>query len=667
MSEKTIQLLDKIMAWGAVVLVLLLPLFFLPLTPNFYEFNKQALLILATSLLVIVWCLKMVGSKTVKIKISPLHLPVLLFILAYFTSAFWQAANKSETLLEPGSAGTIFVLGVLYFILVNILDKKEEISRLIWAQILSGAVLSLIAIYQFIGVGAALAPTAWLKPQSWTPAGGLLPLTTFLVVSLVLGASTLIKQTKNKLNRSDTSVIFSAISVLLITGALATSIYQLATSAKPVFLPQMAGWQIAVETLKNAPLLGVGPTNFLAAFTQFKPLALNQTPFWASWFISSSNFYFQLLTTVGLLGLGAFLFLLWTVVRTQFKKNANQDNTSFKSVFIALISVFLIMAFLPIHFLLIYVLFILLALFATLSPSRQYEENSRILPWIMTVPIILFTAFSLYFFGRAYLAQYWFQKSLVALSQNRGTDTYNWQIQAIKLNPNDSLLRATYSQTNFALASAIATKSDLADQDRQNISTLIQQAISEAKTAVALNPQNISHWQNLAWTYRSLINFAEGADNWTIATYNQAIALDPYNPNLRLALGGVYYSLSKWDEAIRLFEQTVALKPDFANGYYNLASALREKGDFERAVSAMQQTVSLVKTDSDDWKKATSELEALKKRVAEKAVTKEGEKASGSETLTTPQPLPEGIEPPLALPSEVAPEISPTPSVQPTP
>jgi tetratricopeptide (TPR) repeat protein len=270
----------------------------------------------------------------------------------------------------------------------------------------------------------------------------------------------------------------------------------------------------------------------------------------------------------------------------------------------------------------------------------------------------------MYFISRAYAAEFYFNQSLVALNQNQGTQTYNLMIKSIGLNPYRESFRLNYSQVNLALANAIASKTDITDQDRQNISALVQQSIREAKTAVSLNPTSANNWSNLAFIYRRLINFAEGADQWSITAYQQAINLDPFNPQLRLSLGGVYYSLQNWDEALRQFEISVQIKPDFANGYYNLSAVYREKGDFAKAANAMETALTLVPADSQDYQKAQEELTALKKKLGEKA-----EKAAEtpSESLAQPEPAPTGIKPPLELPEEAQPEITPTVEPSPTP
>ena len=130
------------------------------------------------------------------------------------------------------------------------------------------------------------------------------------------------------------------------------------------------------------------------------------------------------------------------------------------------------------------------------------------------------------------------------------------------------------------------------------------------------------------------------------------MALDPTNPNLRIALGGVYYALGRYDDAIDAFKLAVLAKPDLANAHYNLAIAYREKKNYDQAIAEMNTVLGLVQKDSADYKLAQSTLEDLKKN--------QSTKTSGGENLTAPQPVPESnVKPPIALPKEATPPAKP--------
>ena len=144
--------------------------------------------------------------------------------------------------------------------------------------------------------------------------------------------------------------------------------------------------------------------------------------------------------------------------------------------------------------------------------------------------------------------------------------------------------------------------------------------------------------------------FAKGADKFAIGSFNQAITLDPINPNLRVALGGVYYALGDFDKAIQTFEMAVLAKPDLANIHYNLSAAYREKGENQKAIDEMTTVLSLVAKDSPDYELAKAELENLEqKKVAEE------EEIQETENLTPPKENEEILEPTIDLPEGVEP------------
>ena len=674
MSEKSI-ILNKIILWGAMILAFLTPLFFLPFTYDLYEFNKNMLLIVSTFILLVLWLLKMALARKITFKKTPLDLPVLILAGVFILSSVFNAPNKWETLWTPLGTGTIISLAIYYFIITNNI-KKELINSFLKALAVSGSLLSLLAIYQFISI--KITPTLSSFLTSLNPTGSLVALATFLAVVSTLGGLQIYKEYfvsrvarnegfKSRIKNSP-SLIFHSLTFLICFIGLGLSVWQLSTVSRPLFLPYSISWAIAVETFKNWRLflLGIGPTSFLDAFAQFRPSSYNLGNLWGLRFTLSSNYYFHLLTTVGILGLAAFAWIIFKTLKSQIK----EANLSLIS---PLFLIFFIFLFLFPNLLLLFVLFLLLGLlFAEKENLPVYEENSPTAPWVLFLMVILFTLGSFYLVGRAYAGEIYFKKSLTALQQNDGNKTYAYQIKALTLNPYNDVYRLAYSQTNFALAFSLAQKTDISDQDRQNITVLVQQAIKEAKMAVTLNKNKVTNWENLAGIYRQLLNFAQGADQWAITALSQAIKLDPNNPNLKLNLGGIYYALNNYDEAIRFFQQAIDVKPDFANGYYNLSAAYREKGDFQKAHEAMQITLNLVPSNSEDYNKARTELDDLAKKIPVKEATQAAEAKPQPEErpeapLIEPQPYPSPvITPPIELPEEqAAPDISPAPQVTP--
>lgn len=656
---------DRIFNWTIAFLVFALPLFFLPLTFEFYFFNKIVLLYFVVAFLFFLMIIRIVKEKQIKLTFSTFDLPIFLVLISYIFSIIFASPNKIEALL--GKGGLIISLTILYFIITN---NLYPLSSILYSLITSASILSLIAVYQYIGVGSALLTLPeWMQSKIWTPAGSSLALVTFLLPTFILS---LISAIKNKDSLIKTLLFLAA--ALQVTAIILT--VSLILPALPAggpgqefaltLLPYRAGWHIAILSFSDSPLFGVGPENFLSAFTRFRPINLNNLQSWSIRFLSSSNEYFHLLTTVGILGLLAFLLLIIRFLKT------TKPYTLYPIPY-ALYTIFLLQLFLPANLLLLFLEYLLLSLFVlelkNAGDKGVSETQIRLAFlkksfWFILIPVFILVSSVYYLILRVWLADYYFRQSLLSAAENRGKDTYDLQIKAIQFNSYNEGYRTVYSQTNLALANSIASKPDISDQDRQNISQLIQQAIQEAKTATALNKNKVTNWENLANLYRNLINFAQGADQWTIACYVNAIRLDPINPLLRLDLGGLYYSLGNYDDAIKHFQIATELKPDYPNSYYNLAAAYREKGEIKKAVDNMEIVLNLIEVDSGDYQKAESELEELKKRLPEKEKTEE---ISQPETLKGPEPLPSPIvSPPIELPQEAQPEITPEPTPLPT-
>lgn len=639
-----------------VVATFLLPFFFLPLLTEAYDLGKLVFLLLAIFLAFVGWAVQTSLDKKLIYKKGRYLLPCLALLLAFLASTLINSSSKTQSFLVATGAGTILI-GVLTYLLISTLSKRKPILYSLLGSAVCLAGLRIVLFFANLEQPLVFPSLNLTLSGAWSPTGSLLAQAVFALLVVPLGFGLLyenLKQQKLPL----AAAVFVANLLNLI--GLGLSCHLLTTVAKPVLLPQSTAWAIALEGLKNGrfALLGLGPGQFINAFTAFKPLSFNTSDFWNLRFGSSSNWYYQLLTEVGIVGLVTYLFLAYRIFRDAIKTFRQPRISPLgMAIYFSLVILLVAQLFIPLNSLLLLLLFILLAISRDDEPvAADFSAAGNFALLAFAFPFILWGAL-LFFAGKLALANYYFLKSLKAANLNDGLATYNFQIKAIETDPATPVYRLAYSQTNLALANSLATKKDLTDQDRSTISQLIQQAIREAKAAVAIDPRNAAAWENLATLYRNLVNFAEGADQWALASYQQAINLDPLNPLLRVELGGLFYSQQKWAEATTAFSQAASLKQDWANAHYNLANALREAGDLPNAKQEYEITQTLVKVDSDDYVKVSQELEEVKKRLPTPTPSKE---KVTPETLITPAPPAEGIEPPLELPEE-GPNLSPTP------
>lgn len=643
-----------------VGLIFLLPLFFLPVTTEYFFFNKLTLLFVAAGIFILLWAWQIFTTKTLAFHRTPLDLPVALFAMVYLTVTLIASPNRTEALLASGETSAILALTVLYFSITNNLTAAA-FRQIITASLASASLLSVVAILAFAGT-FSFAP-AWMQNQLFSPAGGPLPLLIFLGFNLVLGLTLFLKRTEDK-NRLKIILPLGA-SLLIALGTVFTY-YQIRPGQSNVLTlpPFRSGWEIAIESFKQNPLWGTGPGNYLSAFTRFRPATFNQQNYWSARFNFAPNYPLHLLTTGGILLLGTYLLILTRtlILFRRREKRATETPEEESLLILGLATVFLVHSLLPVNLIVLTIFYCLLAFFSLTGKSHTVRFPSQTFSATLLGSVILLIIAGGYLWGRVYLSDYHFRLSLTALAKGDGLSTYNEQVKAISLLPQLPVYRRAYSQTSLALANSLASQGEnLSDQDRTSLTTLVQQAVNEAKAATTLNPTDVTNWENLAGVYRNLLHFAQGADQWTIAAYQQAIATDPVNPALRIELGGIFYGLRLYDNAADLFKTAVNLKPDFPNAYYNLAATYREQAKYAEAYNALKATANLIPADSTDHQKVMEELEQLKSKLP---TTAEGTQppATQESQLSEPEPLPSPVlEPPLDLPEELRPETEADP------
>jgi tetratricopeptide (TPR) repeat protein/O-antigen ligase len=472
-------------------------------------------------------------------------------------------------------------------------------------------------------------------------------------------------------------------------------------------LPFPISWKVSASAFRDAPFIGTGPSSYLYNFTSYKPAEFNQLTFWNFSFDTAYNEFLQTLGTLGVLGLVGLVLFCLAVVNISRKNIAiHSSDESHESTPVLLpalaLSGLLTIVLLAIHATtlvsVVVTLFMLAALMASQKSIRErvtelsvgFKATTAGNRQLDLLPIFIFILFViamvpvLYRTYNVVMADYYHRQALAQASQS-GQLTYQNLQRAETLNPYIDLYRVDLAQTNFALANAIASSklqnvpegaspaAALTDQDRQTIQTLLSQSINEGRISVALAPRSARNWEVLASIYRNISGVSQNALAFSLDAYGRAIQRDPLNPALRVNVGGIYYAIKNYDLAIRFFTDAANLKPDYANAYYNLAIALRDKGDLRNAQLVAEQTVALLRTNmnSQDYKTATELLQDIKTQ----APAAQTDSALGNENvdgvdvadLETP---PTEVATPSAVqrnPNARLPQLTPTPAARTTP
>ena len=639
------------------ILFLFLPLIFLTSTTDAFILPKQILLAIAVSLSCLILGVKTIFEGKIKFRSTPFDLPIALLTLAVLASSIF-AVNKYDSFIAflPFLFATL-----LYFVIINTIKSESKLLIVLSALVLGTTISALVASLSFFNI--YILPQSYSHVNYFNTFGSLLdqaiyfalilPVTGYFVWSVFVALTSQKKtpsvfatdKKSSSIKTNPLSIGFTiAFAIILI--ALITTTIQLVSTQKPLILPLDTGIQTTFAPISQDTgrvffgfLFGSGFGTFATDFTRFKPVSFNQdSNLWSFTFFRSSTFILELFATTGILGLASFLFLIFKILKE-------------RSFFLPLILAIIIAILLPFSFTITILFFALLGIFAVIhahnnphkftdvelyfvalkrgllaarsegesvSQNTTQRKYSKLLPSVFFIILMVLIGFPVYFTAKYFVSDINYQRSLIAYSQNKNADGYNLQLSSINIFPYRDLYYRGLSQTDMALANGLASQLHGASpsaQAQQNILLLIQQSITAGRNATMLAPQSASNWSNLSAVYRNLIGFGQNADQFAILTSQQAIALDPRNPQEYIDLGGIYYQLGDYDNAIRQFQTAISLKNDYANSYYNLGHALALKGNLQEALNSLTVVKTLVTNDQTNYKKILGEIGFLQEKI----------------------------------------------------
>lgn len=638
----------------------------LPILDQSIVAAKYTLILFSGALILTVYLLRSFNKGTLSFIKTPFTIPVSLFAVVTLISIIANNRYPVESFL--GFGGIYLALAI--FTLTGSLLVKSQASNTQKLLNILGVITIVLLITTFLqrlGYGPSrllnqLFALNLPNDNLFNLAGSNLVALQITLVTIAGFATTAILRKKVRLWEK---VVLVALALSIVFYGWMLRPNQPTT---PIILTPVASWSVAVNSLKNfkVALLGVGPDNYLQAFNLHRPQWLNSTGLWSVQYSQSFNLPTSIVVSLGALGLVAWIWLVVNLIK-QTKKIDNRT----KPIQMMLLMTILVQLVLPLNIILLTIQAILLVFWVGSEKDRLtvYSLNlkgllSRIKPLANYSNLIIKALIGLLVIGSfalwagialASYSSFLMYQATQATSSNHLIKAYNFQQQAIGLNPYLDTNRRRNAVTNLMIASALSQKADLTDDDRAQFAQLIQQAIREAKAATILDSHDVANWQTLGQVYQTLVGVAEGAEQWTFQAYSEAVRLAPSHPDLRITLGGVLLNTKQYQEALSYFEQAALLKPDYANAYYNGANALKLLQRFDEAKAAYQKTLLLLAPDSEEYLKTAEELQALE-QIAKQVIVKKT--TEGSES--TEQPV---VNPALTAPilNEATPPTSPAP------
>jgi hypothetical protein len=590
-------------------------------------------------------------------------------VLVFFISAFFSTARQVSffgTMFDIGSFWSMVAFFVLMLALSISIKNNQKAGQILLGLVISGAVIlifqvahlfypaalslgvlgdktsSIVGSWNVFGIFAGFFSILAIFIMEFFPIsklqkvilGVLVFLAVFIIAAVnsslvwaLLGFFSLLifiykvalsfnenKEAHLNINFPITSFIFILIPLLFfmsgqfIGGYIPNKLGLSNLEISPSFTATMS---VAKSAIMKDPVLGIGPNRFGDIWSMYKPIGINNTPFWDTRFDFGSGLLPTLAATTGVLGilsLLAFLFVyLLTGVTSIFLAFKNSNNQMVPLYF--LLSLYLLVAafFYPVGMVLFALAFACIGIFVGLFNSSisggeinvSFSNNpKKSMISLLLLVAVMVTSFILAFKYVERLASVsYFSKALNAETIDLATVGIG---NANLLYQNDLYLRS-YSQVYLLkLNSLISKGSSLTDEEKASLQGNLDEALKGANSAILFNKENYQNYTMSGSVFNMLASLGvEGSSDKAIEAYKQASLLNPLNPGIQLALARSSFANGKVKEAKDYANAALALKADYIDAYIVLSQIAKSEGSNSSALSYAEKALSLAPADKD--------------------------------------------------------------------
>ena len=593
------MMLNKIIYFLMLATAFLLPIFYL---------ERSLVPLFLVPIIFLLGLIRAYQEKQFIFKRTPLDYALLAFLGIAFLSVYFSLDRYASF----WSLAPITALAMFFWLVLSHLEKKQ-IKKLLGVLVLSGFIASslfLLALFfknfrfpnllgslsslsAYLGLTSTLSFYFILKSKNWfIKFLHLLNLAlALLIVSIInfsLGWNILIAASvlwlvvllaeKKRQNYGSWIVLPIIILSLAITWKFFDfgPVYNLDLPIE-VSLGREASFNIARSAVHQDfgnILLGTGPGTFSYNFSRYKDQEFNQNPLWSYRFSQANNQFLETWNSSGYLGFLSLLFLLGLGLVIAWESR----------LLLPVFGVLLLISWYSVWGLVFWLGFFLLIAFTISSdslPEIKIKLGSSLFTSLAFVLGIIIVVVFLGYLTKIYLADYY-------LSRNN----ISW---AIKYNPNQAWYYVALADNSLVKAQELlnAEAKLEATQLQSEVANLVAQAINSSQKAVELSPNNVAIWQARAEIFKQARNYAADANQWVISTLEEAIKLEPVNPNFYRDLGVAYEIAQDQENALASLEKAVELKSNLAVSQYELGRFLYNQDELDQAINHLGNAVYL--------------------------------------------------------------------------
>jgi putative inorganic carbon (HCO3(-)) transporter len=160
--------MTRLIPYAFYLLVFTTPLIWFPQNHELFEFNKMLFVYLMTIIISFLWLWKMITTRTLLIRKTPLDIPLMLFLIANILSTIFSIDQHTSIwgYYSRSNGGLLSIISyiTLYYALVSNLSKNQ-IFTMLKVGLAGGLVTALYAIPEHFGASPSCALLS--KGQNW--------------------------------------------------------------------------------------------------------------------------------------------------------------------------------------------------------------------------------------------------------------------------------------------------------------------------------------------------------------------------------------------------------------------------------------------------------------------------------------------------------------------
>jgi tetratricopeptide (TPR) repeat protein len=665
--------LHEVARLSLTALAFLVPLTALPWTSDVLDFNKNIVFVVLSTVAALSWVGGMVAEREMSLKAHWLFILPLLLIGGVALSSAFSLSPFTSWLGEGGQEYVSFVstlLFVIFFIVGSHLFGDLTLRKhLLSALFIGSGLLGLGVLLSFVGLNLGLfsntigVPTAlalyflimtvlgngvWLATgedelREQLPSGiwgvvvrGGIVATSLAALLLLISLDSLplwlltflgllpLFAFVLALPKDFSQPLRFVIPMLLLVAALLFSFFP-TFLRNPYPLEVSPSLTTSLDMTKAAWsdhswLLGSGPGTFSNVYTKFMPESVNDTVFWDTRFDRGSSHVLSIFTMEGLLGgliyivfLGSILVLsVGYLLRSRVHGGWKYMYGPFAAWLVVAGASFILAQNFTLTFLLIFLSAFLAAQALPAARGIAFAKSPRLALASAFVFMLLGVGMLMILFVS--LSRY---SAEVAFAQASSLDRSGGPLDEIIPLLNKAATRNRWNDGYYRnLGSALLLKAaDLAKKEEtkpEELQSYVAAAINSGLQATNLAPLTVSNWDLRGNIYREFSPVVQNANDFAIASYNEAIKLAPNNPKYQVGLARTYIvradllrtliegedkELAKKAEGVRdealtkakeALDKALVLKGDYTQASYYLAFVHERQGNLADAVKSME-------------------------------------------------------------------------------